>query len=102
MSAEGERAENESTIDELDRLRALVGPTESSYDDLRAENAAARDEARQTETELGHLRAEITGLRADLHRAQQDQYHIRRLVLSPALALRDRLHRRRRAPADRG
>lgn len=101
MSAEGERAENESRTDEIDRLRALVGPTESSYADLRAEIAGARDDARQTESELGQLRAEITGLRIDLHRARQDQYHIRRLVLSPAIALRDRLQRRRTTPADR-
>ena len=100
MSAEGERAENRSMIEELDRLRALVGPNESSYSDLRSEIAAARDEGRWSDAELGNLRAEITGLRVELHRAQQDQYHIRRLFLSPALAMRNRLQRRRATSAD--
>lgn len=81
--------------DEIDRLRALVGPTEASYEDLQVELANARNAVRAAEADNGRLRAEITELRIDLHRARQDQYHIRRLVLRPALAVRNRLRRGR-------
>jgi chromosome segregation ATPase len=80
---------------EIERLRALVGPTEASYEDLQVELANARNAVKAADAELGRLRGEITELRLDLHRAQQDQYHIRRLILRPAIAVRNRLRRDR-------
>lgn len=80
---------------EIDRLRALVGPSEASYAELRAELSNARDAVKAAEAENGRLRGELTELRIDLHRARQDQYHVWRLVLRPALAIRNRVRGRR-------
>ena len=79
---------------EIDRLRELVGPDEFSYDDLGVELANARNAVREAEAEAGRLRGAITELRVDLHRAQQDQYHVRRLIVRPVQAVVARLRRR--------
>lgn len=76
-------AERPDASEELDRLRALVGPTESSYVELRDQLAAAQDAVRAAEAENGRLRGRITELELDLHRARQDQFHLQRLALSP-------------------
>ncbi len=76
---------------EIVRLRQLIGPNETSYAEAQAEVVNARDAVRAAEAELGVLRGEITELRYTLHRAVQDQHHIRRTVLSPALKVRHRL-----------
>jgi hypothetical protein len=76
---------------EVVRLRRLVGPNEMSYADVQGELLQARDAVRAAETRAGELRGEITELRYTLHRAVQDQHHIRRTVLSPVLKVRHRL-----------
>lgn len=81
---------------ELDRLRALVGPNEADYEAMRTEMLNARDEVKAAEAHLGELRGQIAELESKLHRARQDQFHIWRVVLSPALAFRERSRRRRR------
>jgi multidrug resistance efflux pump len=98
MPGDGQRVDSEPVSAghpsaELDRLRALVGPSEASYEQLRAELAHARDAIRASEAQLGRLRGELTELRVDLARARQDQYQIRRIVLAPAIRVRDLLRR---------
>ncbi len=93
MSSQGSPSDRaDVTVAELERLRALVGPLEESYEELRVELAEARQAARAAEYEAGRLRGELTAMRVDLHRARQDQYHVRRLLLRP---LRRVLGRRR-------
>ena len=77
---------------EIARLRRLVGPHEHSYDDLKAELAAAHQAVRDAEAANGELRAEITELRIDLRRARQDQYHLWKLVARPQRLLRALKH----------
>ncbi|WP_394943598.1 hypothetical protein [uncultured Ilumatobacter sp.] len=80
---------------EVARLRRLIGPNETSYVEAQAEVGNARNAVQAAEAALGVLRGEITELRYTLHRAVQDQHHIRRTVLSPVLKVRDRLRTRR-------
>ena len=91
MPADGPHVE--APTDEIERLRELVGPSEASYRELRAELDNARDAVKAAEAENGRLRGELTELRVDLHRARQDQYHVWRVALRPALAIRDRFRR---------
>ncbi len=91
MPADGPHVD--SRADEIERLQALVGPSEASYRELQAELGNAREAVRAAEAENGRLRGELTELRIDLHRARQDQYHVWRLLLRPALAIRDRFRR---------
>ena len=79
---------------EIDRLRSLVGPLESSYEDLRREVDRASEAVREAESANGRLRGEIAELRVALHRAEQDRYHLHRVVLRPALTVRNALRRR--------
>ena len=79
---------------ELERLRALVGPNESSYADLVDQLAAARDANRDAELRAGEFRGQLTQLRSELQRARQDQYHISRLVVRPFRAFAGRFARR--------
>jgi hypothetical protein len=57
--------------DEIERLRALVGPDERSYTDLGDDLAAAADDAKLREAELGQLRAKVVLLERSLHRAER-------------------------------
>ena len=84
----------QARTDEIERLQALVGPSEASYRELQAELANARDAVKAAEAENGRLRGELTEMRIDLHRARQDQYHVWRVILRPALAVRNRLRGR--------
>lgn len=75
---------------ELARLRALVGPDERSYDELRADVAAAREAARLAEAEVGRLRGTIAEMQVQLVRARQDQDRYQRW-LGAWRGMRDRL-----------
>lgn len=65
---------------EVERLRALVGPSEASYEDLRQDLLAARDVARGAEAAAGVLRGQLAELHVELARARQDQDHLQRVV----------------------
>lgn len=101
MPSDGDRtdaATDAATADlraDVDRLRAMIGPDEQLYDDLRDELARARDAVRDAEAEAGRLRGTITEMRLDLHRARQDQFHLQRVALRPVSGLVGRLRRLR-------
>ena len=57
--------------EEIDRLRALVGPDEVAYATLQDDLAAASEEARARETELGALRGRLLLVERQLHRAER-------------------------------
>ncbi|WP_420450865.1 hypothetical protein [Ilumatobacter sp.] len=58
---------------ELERLRALVGPSEPSYEALRRDRDESMRVARQALAEVGALRGDIVDLRVQVSRARQDQ-----------------------------
>jgi hypothetical protein len=66
---------------EVERLRALVGPTEESYGKLRLDVLGARDAAIAAEAELGRARARISALETDVARYRRDFVLLRRLVI---------------------
>jgi len=57
---------------EVERLRSLVGPSEKSYEELKADAHDAREAARNAELELGRSRAMIVELQNDVRRWQRD------------------------------
>jgi hypothetical protein len=79
------------------RLRALVGPTEQSYVDLRQDLLAARDVARGAEATAGALRGQLAELHVELARARQDQEHLHRALAAGTRMLAGRLSRSLRA-----
>lgn len=83
--------------DEIDRLRALVGPDERSHAALSQQLAAAIDDARAREAELGALRARIVVLERDLQRAER-----RNAAVAQLLRVRRGLARRARRLLGRG
>jgi chromosome segregation ATPase len=66
------------TAGEIARLRALVGPSEESYERLRADVAEARQAAKQAEAEAGQLRGLMAEMSTQLARARQDQDRLQR------------------------
>ena len=64
---------------EIERLRALVGPSEESYNKLRLDLWAARDLAQGCEAEAGQLRGRVRALEAELVRATQDKRNFHKL-----------------------
>lgn len=82
-------------IDEMERLRALVGPSEVAYEALRADRDAAQLEAKQATAEAGALRGTIEEMSVQLSRARQDQdLLLRRAAMTPARRAADRFVRR--------
>ena len=80
---------------ELERLRDLVGPSETSYAELRADRDAAQDAAREAELEAGRLRGHIAELSTQLSRARQDQDLLQRQIeMTGVERLIDRVQRR--------
>lgn len=65
---------------EIERLRALVGPSELSYRELQDDLLAARDAARGAEAAAGVLRGQNAELHVAVARARQDQEQFQRLV----------------------
>jgi predicted nucleic acid-binding Zn-ribbon protein len=77
-------------VAELERLRRLVGPSETSYAALRRDVDHARDAAREAELAAGSLRGELAEMRVALARARQDQDRFqRRREMSAAEHLAD-------------
>lgn len=58
---------------ELDRLRALVGPSETGYVELRTDRDEAQRVAREAVHEAGALRGQLTEVGVQLSRARQEQ-----------------------------
>jgi len=81
--------------DELDRLRALVGPSEVAYESLLNDRAAAEALAKQALSETGELRGRLEEMSVQLSRARQDQdVLLRRADMTPWRRVADRLQRR--------
>ncbi len=57
--------------EEIDRLRALIGPDEVSYDTLLADLAASSADAQVREKELGELRGRVLLLERRLRRSER-------------------------------
>lgn len=80
---------------ELERLRALVGPSEESYEALRVDRDQARAAAKEALAETGELRGRIEEMSVQLSRARQDQdVLLRRAEMTPLGQVRDRVARR--------
>lgn len=58
---------------ELERFRALVGPSEIAYSDLLRDRDESQRIARDALAELGELRGQIEEMSVQLSRARQDQ-----------------------------
>ncbi len=81
--------------DELERLRALVGPSEVAYEALRADRDAAQQITRRAMAETGELRGRLTEMSVQLSRARQDQeILLRRADMAPWRRVLDRGRRR--------
>jgi hypothetical protein len=76
---EGETVE--SLWAEVQRLRALVGPSEESYVALRLDVLGARDAAMGSEMELGEARALVRALGSEVDRLQRDHVWLRQAVI---------------------
>ncbi|CAB4345863.1 unannotated protein [freshwater metagenome] len=72
---------------EVSRLRALVGPSEKTYEDLTRDALTARDAARTAELETGRLRAQIVELEIEVRRWQRDFVWFRDRVVRKVPAL---------------
>jgi hypothetical protein len=71
----------ESLWAEVQRLRALVGPSEESYVALRLDVLGARDAAMGSEMELGEARALVRTLGSEVDRLQRDHVWLRQAVI---------------------
>ncbi len=79
-----------SDDDELQRLRALVGPSEVDYRQLVDDLAASSSATRAAELAEGQLRGELAEMSVQLARARQDQDTLqRRREMGPAAYLGD-------------
>jgi hypothetical protein len=58
---------------ELERLRALVGPSETTYRSLQADRDVAQQLAKHALAESGQLRGRLIEMSVELSRARQDQ-----------------------------
>ena len=65
---------------ELERLRRLVGPSETSYEQLLVDRDEARCVARDALSEVGELRGHIVELNTQVSRARQDQDLLQRRI----------------------
>ena len=84
-----------SEASELDRLRRLVGPSETSYAALRQDRDEAERVAKAAVLEAGELRGHIVEMSAQLSRARQDQDLLqRRIEMTGWERMLDRVHRR--------
>jgi hypothetical protein len=76
-------SDQESMHAELERLRAMVGPSEESYIELRLDVLAARDAVIGAEAEVGAQRAYVLALEAEVTRLQRDFEWLRVKVIDP-------------------
>lgn len=88
--AENESAELETLRAEVERLRALVGPSEASYVQLQVDLLGARDAAIGAESEAGVARGYCHSLEVEVERLQRDFKWFRGQIVDRAKALRPR------------
>jgi outer membrane murein-binding lipoprotein Lpp len=80
---------------EVERLRALVGPSEVDFGALQRDRDEARATARAAEMEAGQLRGRIAEISVQLARARQDQdLLLRRIEMTTVERLIDRTRHR--------
>jgi hypothetical protein len=72
---------------EVERLRALVGPSEEAYVKLRLDLLGAKDVAVGAEAEVGRLRGQVMSLQAEVLRLERDFVWFRHSVLRRLKAL---------------
>lgn len=75
---------------EVERLRALVGPSEDDYRKLQLDVLGARDVAMVAEVAVGLERSRSQLLETELARAQRDFLWVREQVVVKAKSLRAR------------
>lgn len=75
------QAELEHLRAEVERLRALVGPSEESYVKLRLDVLGARDAAIGAEAEAGRLKGYCLALEAQVARLDRDHIWFRQQVV---------------------
>jgi hypothetical protein len=81
--------------EELERLREMVGPSETSYTALREDRDQAVQVAKEATAEVGELRGHIIDLSVQLSRARQDQeYQQVSAAMGPAERVEYRARRR--------
>ncbi|NND73416.1 MAG: hypothetical protein HKN44_00255 [Ilumatobacter sp.] len=81
---------DEAARGELERLRQLVGPSETSYAALLTDREQAAHVAREALAETGELRGRVVELGVQLARARQDQdLLLRRAEMRPLQRARD-------------
>jgi len=68
---------------EVERLRALVGPDEAAYQQLRVDLWAARDAAFGAEMAAGELRGQVKILEGQLDRAQRNAKWLKTRLKAP-------------------
>jgi phage shock protein A len=86
---------NNSDFEELERLRALVGPSELSYHALLRDRFEAQRTAQEASAQAGALRGKIVELGVQVSRARQDQeVLLRRAAMTPTRRTVDRIHGR--------
>lgn len=68
---------------EVERLRALVGPDEAAYQQLRVDLWAARDAAFGAEMAAGELRGQVRILEGQLARAQRNAKWLKARLKAP-------------------
>lgn len=73
---------------EVAHLRALIGPTEESYEKLRLDVLGARDAAKASEAELGQARAQLMQLHSDVLRLERDFVWFRNMVITRLMSLK--------------
>ena len=76
-------AERDDARAEVERLRALVGPDEASYQQLRVDLWAARDAAFGAEMAAGELRGQVKVLEGQVARAQRNSKWLRARLKAP-------------------
>lgn len=87
--------DDNSDRDELERLRALVGPSEASYEGLLRDRDEAQRIAQEAVAQAGALRGEIVELGVQVSRARQDQdVLLRRAAMTPTRRTLDRVNGR--------
>ena len=73
---------------EVERLQALVGPSEKSYLDLQLDVLGARDAAKAAEAALGVARGRNRELQAERDRFEREFHWLRHMIVTRLLGLR--------------